>query len=119
MKRMTIQEVKEITGLSLQQISNKTQIPYDRVLKLNKQTVKYREIDYLRIKKFMDNRGKNIIHVDFTPKDKDSRPLYSWERSREVDLHEYKLRKRREKRKKSLHDIRDVRELFYEYHNNR
>lgn len=112
MKRMTIQEVKEITGLSLQQISNKTQIPYDRVLKLNKQAVKYREIDYLRIKKFMDNRGKNIIHVDFTVNNTDSRHLYSWERSREVDLHEYKLRKRREEKKKNTFAITDYRKLY-------
>lgn len=94
---MKIHELKELTNLSLLDLSNKTLIPYKRVLKLNKQTIEHSSKDYNLINNYLNIREMNLIKVDFSIKE-DKRKPFSFERRKEVDLSEYRLSKRRRER---------------------
>lgn len=95
---MKIHELKELTELPLTVLSRKIGIDYKRILKLNKQTIEHSIEDYDLINKYLANRGKNIIKVDFKTKRAEKRPPFSFERRGEINLNEYKLNKRRKAR---------------------
>lgn len=94
---MKIHELKELTNLSLLDISNKTLIPYKRVLKLNKQTLEHSSKDYDLINNYLNTRGQNVIKIDFKA-NKSKRLPFSFEKRKEIDLNVYKLNKRRQER---------------------
>lgn len=94
---MKIHELKELTNLSLLDLSKKTQIPYKRILKLNKQTLEHSTQDYNLINKYLETRGMNVIKVDFKVK-REKRAPFIFERRKEINLHEYKRNKRKKER---------------------
>ena len=112
---MKIHELKELTELPLTVLSRNTGIEYKRILKLNKQTIEHSTEDYDLINKYLANRGKNIIEVDFKTKRADKRPPFSFERRGEINLNEYKLKKRR--REREYNPPRGTKE-YYEKHFN-
>lgn len=95
---MKIHELKELTNLPLTDLSRNTGIDYKRILKLNKQIIEHLEKDYILIDQYLSKRGNNIIEIDFKTKRADKRRPFSFERRGEIDLHEYKLNKRRKER---------------------
>ena len=112
---MKIHELKELTELPLTVLSRKIGIDYKRILKLNKQTIEHSTEDYDLINKYLANRGKNIIEVDFKTKRAEKRLPFSFERRGEINLNEYKLNKRRKARE--YNPPRGTKE-YYEKHFN-
>lgn len=110
---MKIHELKKLTNLPLTDLARKTGIEYKRILKLNKQIIEHSKEDYDLINKYLVNRGKNIIEVDFKTKRAEKRPPFSFERRREINLHEYKLNKRRKARAEEKEEQR--RRFRHEY----
>lgn len=90
---MKIKELKELTGLTLIELSKKTGISYNRISKLNREIIKHSMKDHELIQKYMKNRRYNVIHVEF--KQKNTRVPFSWERRGEIDLVEYRNSKRK------------------------
>ena len=113
---MKIHELKELTGLSLSDLAKKTGISYNRILKLNKQTIKYSMKDYELIRAYARTIGKNVIKVDFKP-NTDKRVPFSWERRKEIDLIEYKKAKESKQRAESKKKAsKKASEMFREHY---
>ena len=117
---MKVHELKELTELSLKDLARKTGIEYKRILKLNKQTIEHSTEDYDLINKYLETIGNNVIEVDFKTKRDYKRPPFSFEKRGEINLHEYRLNKRRrerEQRKEEQHQ-RYLEEFVLPYHRN-
>lgn len=108
---MKVHELKELTGLSLSDLAKKTGISYNRILKLNKESINYTVKDYDLIENYVKTIGNNVIKIDFKP-NTDKRVPYIWERRGEIDLIEYKKAKeskqRTESRKKASKKASEV-----------
>lgn len=98
---MKIHELKELYNLTLKQISEKTGIPYSRVLKLNRQEIRYSMNDHELIRNYMKNIGKNVIYIDFRPRENKREP-FKWEQRKEINLNEYKNYKKEQQKSKKI-----------------
>lgn len=112
---MKIYELKELTSLSLVELSNKIGIPYSRILKLNKQAIEHNTQDYELINNYLETRGKNVIEIDFKTTKRDKRPPFSFERRGEIDLNVYRLNKRRKERAERKPKTRGKQRLLDEW----
>lgn len=91
---MRMKEFKDFTGLTYAQISKALDLPQSRCEKLYRGVINHKMSDIEAIRKYMRNRGKNIIYVDFTPISKINFKKYLGE----VDLDEYRRKKAKERK---------------------
>lgn len=93
---MRMKEFKDFTGLTYSEVSKALGLPKSRCEKLYRGVINHNMKDIEAIKNYMKNRGKNVIYVDFKPRESKREP-FKWEQRREIDLDEYRAIKRREK----------------------
>lgn len=87
---MDMKELQELTGYTNSELGQCLGMHFNRVASLAKGRSKHTQEDYDKINKWLENRGKNLIQIDFKPKE--GRPPYSWERKGVVYLANYKRR---------------------------
>lgn len=95
---MRMKEFKDFTGLTYSEVSKALGLPQSRCEKLYRGVINHNMKDIEAISKYMKNRGKNVIYIDFKPREKNREP-FKWEQRREIDLNEYRASKRREQQK--------------------
>lgn len=89
---MRMKEFKDFTGLTYSEVSKALGLPKSRCEKLYRGVINHNMKDIEAIKNYMENRGKNVIYVDFKPREKKREP-FKWEQRREIDLNEHRKRK--------------------------
>lgn len=99
---MRMKEFKDFTGLTYSEVSKALGLPQSRCEKLYRGVINHNVKDIEVIRNYMKNRGKNVIYVDFKPRENTREP-FKWEQRREIDLNEY--RKKKEKHKKTIRRI--------------
>lgn len=95
---MRMKEFKDFTGLTYSEVSKALGLPQSRCEKLYRGVINHNTKDIEAISKYMKNRGKNVIYIDFKPRENTREP-FKWEQRREIDLNEYRANKRREQQK--------------------
>lgn len=100
---MRMKEFKDFTGLTYAQISKVLDLPQSRCEKLYRGEMTHKMSDIEAIRKYMRNRGKNVINVDFTPRVTFKSTNYMGE----VNLNEYRKQKRRKERKKANRTVQE------------
>lgn len=88
---MRMKEFKDFTGLTYSEVSKALGLPKSRCEKLYRGVINHNMKDIEAIKNYMKNRGKNVIYVDFKPRENKREP-FKWEQRREIDLNEYRKR---------------------------
>lgn len=90
---MRMKEFKDFTGLTYAEVSKVLGLPKSRCEKLYRGVINHNMKDIEAIGNYMKNRGKNVIYIDFKPRENTREP-FKWEQRREIDLNEYRKSKR-------------------------
>lgn len=99
-----MKEFKDFTGLTYAEVSKALRLPQSRCEKLYRGVINHNMKDIEAIRNYMENRGENIIYVDFKPRENKRNP-FKWEQRREINLNEYRAKRRKEKRKEAIRNI--------------